>query len=107
MTTTFVQNTKSGKWEIDKDPQAVLDYVEDWTAWLDAIGDTLQSHTVTVTGSDVASTAARQSSVIVGKMVHVWISGGVPGETVTVDFSVTTVGGRTDNRRCYLKIKER
>lgn len=103
----FVQNAKSKKWEIDKDPGATLDYIENWAAWLDAVGDSLVSHTVTVTGSAEGSTAAKQSSVINGKTVVVWISGGAHGETITADFHVVTAAGRIDERRCYLKVKER
>lgn len=106
--TDFVQNAKTGKWSIPKDPNAVLDYIEDWTTWLDAVSDTLAGHAVTVTsGTDPASNVTLNSSVISGKKVHAWISGGAVGETVTVVYHVVTAAGRQDDRTFYLKIKER
>ena len=110
MTETFVQDPATGKWSIPKDPDAVLDYVEDWTPWLDAVADSISSASVTVTsGATPASNVAVDSSIIVGKMVHAWISGGSPGETVKVRYRVTTANSppRIDDRTFYLKIKER
>lgn len=109
MTDVFVQNAKSGKWEAPKDPNAVLDYWEDWTAWLDAVGDTLSGHLVTLTPTDPGSTAVLVQSSVVGKKVVAWISGGIAGETVAVTFRVYGSGFpmRVDDRTCYLKIKER
>jgi hypothetical protein len=107
MTDTFVQDTKTGKWSITKDPNAVLDYVEDWTAWLDGVSDSISTATVVATGSDPATTIHVDSSVISGKTVVAWISGGVAGETVSLRYRITTAAGRTDDRTVWLKIKER
>ena len=103
----FVQDAKTLKWSISKDPNAVLDYVEDWTLWLDAVADSIVSKDVTATGSAVGSTVAVASSSIVGKTVVAWISGGIAGESVTVRMRITTAAGRTDDRSFYIKIKER
>lgn len=105
---TFVIDSKTGKALIIKDPDAVLDYTFDWTAWLDAIGDTISTKSVAVTsGSDPASNIAVASSTVVGKTVVVWVSGGAAGETASLRCRITTVGGRTDDRTVYLKVKER
>jgi len=101
MTTGFTQDATSGKWSIPKDPDAVLDYVENWAPWLDAIGDSLSAHSVTVTG------AVLDSSIINGKTVVAWISGGQAGVNATVRFHITTAGGRQDDRTFTLKMKER
>lgn len=98
--TTFV--VRAGKPIIDKDPNAVLDYTVRFAKWLDGMTDTLASHTVTgVVGVVV------DSSLIVGKTVVVWVSGGTVGTTGSVTVRVTTAGGRTDDRTIYFKIKER
>ena len=101
--TDFVQDAKTGKWSIPKDPSAVLDYIEDWAPWLDAVGDTLVSHTVTIN----SGTVVKDSSDINGKTVRAWLSGGLAGETAEVTYRVVTSGGRQDERRFFLKIKER
>lgn len=104
----FVQDSKTGKWSIPKDPNAVLDYIENWTDWLTPLSDSISSASVVATGSADGSNVAVDSSVVAnGTHVHAWISGGVAGETVTVRYRVTTAGGRVDDRSFYLKIKER
>lgn len=100
MTTTYVIDG-SGKSTIDKDPDAVLDYSVDWSAWLTAVSDTISTFSVVTTGVTIAS------SSFVGAITTAWISGGTVGEKVQVTFRITTTGGRTDDRSIYLKIKER
>lgn len=91
----------AGKPSITKDPNAVLDYTVRFNEWLDAIPDTLASHTVTVSG------VVLDGSTIVGKTVVLWISGGVAGVTGSATVRITTTGGRTDDRTVYFKIKQR
>ena len=110
MSDTFVVNQAGTKWSITKDPNAVLDYIFDWTLWLDKVGDALATHLPAVIGSDPASNAAVVTSAISGKMVIIWVSGGVPGETVALRCRITTSltpQPRTDDRTVFLKIKER
>lgn len=90
---------------IAHDPNAVLDYSEDWTAWLAAAGaDTIQSATMiletTLASGPVA--VAWDANTVTG-----WVTGGTPGKTHRVTFRITTVGGRTDDRSVFLKVKER
>lgn len=85
-----------------KDPNAVLDYIIDWTTWLDDVPDTISSASVV---TPVGITC--NSSSISGKMVIMWISGGTAGVTYQVACRIVTVGGRTDDRSIYLKIVER
>lgn len=102
MTDTYVIDSVSGKATILKDPQAVLDYIFDWTAWLDDISDALSTHVVTVpTGISL------DSSSIVGKTVVAWLSGGVAGTTYKIQCKITTTGARTDERSIYVKVKDR
>ena len=109
MTEAFVQNEKTGKWSIPKDPDAVLDYVENWAPWLDAVGDSIASASVVAIGSDASSNVNVNGYLVNGKTVVAWISGGVAGETVAVRYRITTTNSpaRVDDRTCYLKIKER
>lgn len=85
-----------------KDPDAVLDYPIDFSAWLADISDTYLNHSVLVTGG----LSVVSSSQALGVITPV-LSGGNVGETATFTVRIVTVGGRTDDRTFYLKIQER
>lgn len=102
MTDTYVVDTVTGKATILKDPQAVLDYIFDWSAWLADITDTISSHAMTLeTGITL------DSSAVVSDTVVAWVSGGTAGVTYRVTCQITTTGGRTDERSIFIKVKER
>lgn len=82
-----------------KDPDAVLDYAWDWSAWLD--GDTITSADVTGDGVTIASVTHDDTRVTA------WISGGDVNTAVAVTCRVTTAAGRTDDRAVRLDIKNR
>lgn len=106
MTDTYVVSA-SGKAVIVKDPDAVLDYIFDWTLWLDDVTDTLFSQTVT-TPAGVGAIVIDDSD-IVGKTVVAYISGGTVGNEYPVTCQIVTAASppRTDERTIYIKIKER
>ncbi len=83
-----------------KDPDAVLDYAWDWTAWL-AEGETISAATVTATGVTVDSSSED------GGVVTAWISGGTAGVGATATCRVVTSQGRTDDRSLSLTIAQR
>ena len=92
----------SGKASIQKDPDAVLDYVFLFSDWLPA-GDSIIGHQcVVVSGSATID----HSFVQEGAAVVAIISDGTVGETVEVRCSVFTLQGRVDIRRIYVKIKQ-
>lgn len=106
MTTTF---TTGDKPTIDKDPNAVLDYVWDWAAWLAVVGDAIASHTITI-NDGVASTLTLVTSTNTVGTVTAWLSGGTVGEKVKVTCRITTSNSpnaRVDDRSVFIKIKER
>lgn len=82
------------------DPEAVLDYGVDWSAWLGT--DTLASVTWTVPTGLVLASQANTTTVATA-----WISGGVAGSVYTVECKVTTAAGRTDERSFQLRCQER
>ena len=84
----------------NKDPDAVLDYEFDWSAWLTG-GETISSHTITVTGVTLDSSTTSTSSVVA------WVSGGVLGEMVKIECEIVTSAGRTDERTIQLFIENR
>jgi hypothetical protein len=84
-------------------PGSRLDYTFDWSAWLPS-GDTIASHTVTVTGgsTDADSEAAG--------IVTAWVT--VPaaapdGAAVQITCAIVTTGGREDSRRLLLQVQRR
>lgn len=102
MTDTYVVDANGNKPTILKDPDAKLDYIWNWTQWLDDISDTISLQQVTVPAG-----LTLVSSNIVGKTVVAFISGGAAGETYPVACLITTAGGRIDERTIYLKVKDR
>jgi hypothetical protein len=101
MAETFVVD-QYNKPTITKDPNAILDYTFDWTAWLGA--DNVASIDCAVTDT---LTAAISASYFDSKRVTIWVQGGMVNEKVRVRCRIITVGGRTDDRSVFLKIKER
>lgn len=85
-----------------KDPNAVLDYTVDWSAWLSPLADTIT--TVTWVVSDAMTVVSQSETTTVAT---VFLSGGVEGTTETVTCRVATAGGRTDDRSITLKIVSR
>jgi hypothetical protein len=84
-----------------KDPDDELDYVFDWSDWLET-GETLTTCTwstptgITQDDDDIGATTAT-----------VWLSGGTVGETYTVGCLVTTSMGRSCERSCRILVAER
>ena len=83
-----------------KDPQAVTDYDFDWTDWLGT--DTIASHTVTVPSGLTKDSDSEASGV-----VTFFVSGGTPGKKYDVVCTVTTAGGRTDQRTMRIPVANR
>jgi hypothetical protein len=81
-----------------QDPDAVLDYDVDWGEWL-AEGDSLDDVTVT---SDLDVDA----SVVAGRYVRLWISGGSEGEDYPVTVHVVTEAGREDDRTILIRMRQ-
>lgn len=101
MTIDTYEVDSKGRYTIKKDPNAVLDYSWDWTAWLDAIPDTINSVTVTGQGINIDST------MVIGKVVTSFISGGTIGDTAKATCHIVTTGGRQEDRSIYFNILER
>ena len=84
-----------------KDPDAVLDYAFDWSDWL-ATGETISSHTITVTSGITKDSDSESSGV-----VTVWLSGGTAGEDYDVACKIVTSASRTDERTMTIRVKNR
>lgn len=87
--------------EFLKDPNAVLDYVFNWSSWLQS-GETISSSTFTVeTG------ITKDSETNTTTSATVWLSGGTEGNRYTITNRVTTNQGRTDDRSAIVRVQNR
>ena len=84
-----------------KDPDATLDYVFDWSGWLEA-GETISSHTVTVDTGLTKDSDSESSGVVTA-----WLSGGTAGDKYNVACEITTSLGRTDERTIEIRMENR
>lgn len=84
-----------------KDPQSVLDFSWDWSAWLGE-GETIVDKTVT---PDAGVTV--NSSSVSGDVVAAWLAGGTAGTTYTVACAITTSAGRAETRRIQISVVHR
>lgn len=85
-----------------KDPNAILDYSFDWSAYLTPLADTISSVTWVLT-SGITKVSQSNSTT----SATAFISGGVVGNTETLTCRIVTAGGRTDDRSIFLKIIDR
>lgn len=88
-----------------KDPNAVLPFSVDWSAWLTNEGDTAATATWTVSPG-ITQAASPAPSIVSGKAT-VWLSGGVDGNNYTATCLLTTTGGRTDERTISIEVRKR
>lgn len=83
-----------------KDPDAVLDYQWDWTAWL--AGDTIASCTVTAQDGLAVSDTSNTATAVTA-----WLDGGTADQRYTVTCHVVTAAGREDDRTITVSVMER
>jgi len=85
----------------DKDPDAVLNYVFDWSDWL-ATGETISTSLMTVeTGLTLDSDSNTTTTATAT------LSGGTAGESYAVANKITTSTGQTDERTITINCVER
>lgn len=85
-----------------KDPDAVLDFLWDWSTWLTA-GDTIASHAVLLAEGDVAIDSSSHTTTT----VTAWLSAGTAETDSSVTARVTTAQGRTDDRTITIYVRQR
>jgi len=83
-----------------KDPDAVLDYSIDWSAWLGT--DTIIVSTWTVPTGIVKASDSQTTTV-----TTIWLSGGTDGTAYSVVNRIVTAGGRTDDRTLIIEVAQR
>lgn len=84
-----------------KDPNAVLDYQIDWTAWMPE-NDRIVASTFTSSGAALVVNDSSFNSYT----TTVWLRGGAAGERYTVTNHITTEDGRQDDRSLTIVCKQ-
>ncbi len=85
-----------------KDPDAVLDYSVDWSAWL--AGDQIASSEWLL---EQGALIEKVTDTFTATKATVWLRGGQVGTTYLVTNRIVTVGGRTDDRTISVKVEDR
>jgi len=84
-----------------KDPDSIIDYGVDWSAWL-ASGETISSsawiHSVDLTLVSQANSSTATT---------VFLSGGIAGTEYTLTNRITTSSSRTEDRSMLIKCQEK
>jgi len=83
-----------------KDPQAVLDYVRNWSSWLGT--DTIASATVTAQTGITVNNFTNTTTTVTA-----WLAGGVVDQRYEVTCRIVTASGRIDERAIILIVREK
>jgi hypothetical protein len=86
----------------DKDPDDILDYEIDWTAWLGG----LSADTILTSTWIVPSGLTMNSSSNTDTTAKLWLSDGTDGETYLITNRITTSVGRTKDQTVKLRVRE-
>jgi hypothetical protein len=84
---------------LDKDVNAKLDYLFDWSAQMDADSDAIASATVSAPAG-----ISLGSPVVTASTVQVYVSGGTEGTTYAIVNHIWTTGSREDDKVLNLTI---
>jgi len=86
------------RWTDPKDPDEILDYGVDWEQPL--AGDLISTSTWTV---PVGVTGGIQTKT--DTTTTIWLSGGTAGQDYDLLNRIVTVGGRTRDQTCTLRVR--
>lgn len=87
-----------------KDPNAFLDYYNDWTTedWL-SVGETISTSTWSANSPDITLSLPANT----GTVTSVWVRGGISGQTYTITNHIISSLSREDDRTLVIPCKER
>lgn len=84
-----------------KDPDATLDYVVDWSDWLDGT-DWISGVSTSAQSGITLSTQSFTST-----QHTIWLAGGAVGQQYSITSHITTNAGRVDERSFTVRVRER
>lgn len=83
-----------------KDPNDVLEYQVNWSTWL-------ATDTITASTWIMPTGITKDSDTFTNTVTTIWLSGGTAGTFYELVNRITTVGGRTRDFTCVIKVQER
>jgi hypothetical protein len=86
------------RWTDPKDPDEVLDYVVDWQ--LPLAGDVIDTSSWTLPTGIVSGVQSKTATT-----TTIWLSGGTAGQDYSILNRITTLGGRTRDQTCTLRVR--
>lgn len=88
-----------------KDPQATLDYQVDWSNILSSVSpvDTIATSTWAIVPTGLTQDSEAETST----HARIWVSGGVVGVEYHLTNTISTAGGRSDERTIRIRIKQK
>lgn len=90
-----------------KDPDAILDYQFDWSAWLGDDSITDFDLMLDDDGLAVGDGGEAPEPIAIDGRVVFWLLEGVPRQTYPITCRITTAAGRVDDRTMFIKVRER
>ncbi len=87
-----------------KDPNATLDYVNNWADWLSE-GDSIIASTWAI--SSGGNELVIDSSTFLATSATVWLSAGLLGQTYVVTNTITTAQGRVEDGSLRIRMGEK
>lgn len=94
-----------------KDPDALVDYGCDWTAWLESDAIMTSSWSVIVPAGAPAGShliiLGSPPAEINGKVTRVWVSDGVAGVIYELRNRITTVAGRRNDQTLKIACRQK
>lgn len=88
-----------------KDPNAVVDFAIDWSAWL-ALTPPGTADTISTSTWTVPAGLTKGSEINTTTKATVWLSGGTAGETYEITNRIVTAGGRTYDQTLRIVVRE-
>lgn len=85
-----------------KDPAERLDYVIDWSEWLQESSDTIASAVCTYSG-----VTEYVAPIVTTTAVRIWVHGGTARTNASVTCTVTTAAGRIGERTIGIRVRDR
>ena len=89
----------------EKDPDSKLDYIWDWTAWLDV--DTISTFSFEVPDGITLSSSPAAEKMAGNQKIKAWFEGGTARESYPVTCRITTVNGRQEDKTAIFKMKSK
>ena len=109
--TLFIHDGETIPAAPDKDPDSVMDYGVDHSAWLDtdtiSASEWLIDNTLITAPGQTVNGLTAGTSTFDATTTTIWLSGGTELSTYDLTNRVTTAAGRTDDRTMTVRVRQK